>query len=158
MLDINSIIDKYTPTVYGIALSHMPSEADDIYQQTFLALHEKSPDFESEEHLKAWLIRTTLNYCKKAYTKSKRTISLEEAELTAVSPFSSKEENGVLIAVRSLPEKYRTVIWLFYFEDMSTEEIAKSLKISGGAVRTRLSRGRDLLREILTKGDLHYDL
>jgi RNA polymerase sigma-70 factor (ECF subfamily) len=161
MLDINieNIIHTYKKTVYSIALSHTRSkhDADDVFQEVFLVYFRKEPVFKNEEHRKAWLIRTTLNHCKKLTlsTWRKRTTSLEAApELTY--RFSSDEENAVHAALRELPEKYRTVLHLFYFEQYKTEEIGKILKINTGNVRTRLKRGRDLMRQKL-KGEYFYE-
>ncbi len=159
---IEEIIEKYSGMVYGIAVSHMRTkeDAEDIYQEVFLIYLEKRREFREEEHRKAWLIRTTLTCCKRAMASSykKRNILAGDAaetfgtgkEQAAVS-FELKEENEVYLAVLSLPPKYRIVIYLFYFEQQSVQEISRMLKRRAGTVRMQLTRGRELLREFLTQ-------
>ncbi|MCL2698410.1 MAG: sigma-70 family RNA polymerase sigma factor [Oscillospiraceae bacterium] len=159
--EIDEIINTYKKTVYGTALSHTRSrhDADDVFQEVFLVYFRKNPVFEDEEHRKAWLIRTTLNHCKKITlsTWRRKTTSLESAQEQSYSfNFSSCEENAVHAALRELPEKYRTVLHLFYFEQYKTEEIGKILNLSTVNVRVRLKRGRDLMRKKL-KGEYFYE-
>ncbi|MDR2532427.1 MAG: sigma-70 family RNA polymerase sigma factor [Oscillospiraceae bacterium] len=157
--DIDEIINTYKKTVYGTALSHTQNkfDADDVFQEVFLVYFKKNPTFQSEEHRKAWLIRTTLNLCKKVTLSAwrKKTTSLENAPEQSYQ-FVGKEENTVHSALRELPQKYGAVLYLFYFEEYKTEEIGKILKISTGNVRIRLKRGRDLMREKL-KGEYFYE-
>jgi RNA polymerase sigma-70 factor (ECF subfamily) len=160
--DVHSTVEKYQSLVYGIALSRVTNrfDADDIFQEVFLTYFQKNKTFKSEEHRKAWLIKVTLNCCKRALHNSwgKFTTTLEEsAALKELSyRFASKEENDIFIALREIPEKYRIVMQLFYFEEYSTEEIAKILGISAPNVRMRLSRGREKMRELL-KEDYFYE-
>jgi len=156
---INEIINTYKRTVYAAALSHTRNkhDADDVFQEVFLVYFSKNPVFENEEHRKAWLIRTTLNHCKKITLSSwrKKTVPLDNSHEQSYS-FASNEENEVHTALRELPHKYRTVLYLFYFEQYKTEEIGKIMQISTGNVRTRLKRGRDLMRQKL-KGEYFYE-
>jgi len=149
------IVEKYQQMVYGLALSRAGNkfDADDIFQEVFLIYFSKDRAFREDEHKKAWLIKTTLNCCKRALgsTWRKKTTSFDDRPELSYS-FTSKEENEVFAALRELPEKYRTVLHLFYFEDFPTEKIARILGISGANVRMRLKRGRDLMREKL-KGE-----
>jgi len=162
MLEIRQIVEEYQTMVYGIALSRAGNQfdADDIFQEVFLVYFKKGKNFCDEEHRKAWLIKTTLNCCKRALysTWRKKTAPLDQAgnsrELSY--NFVSQEENAVFTALRELPEKYRTVLHLFYIEQFKTEEIARSLGVTGMAVRTRLKRGRDMLREKL-KGEYDFE-
>jgi len=161
-LNIDEIISTYKKTVYSTALSHTGSkhDADDVFQEVFLVYFRKNLTFQSEEHRKAWLIRTTLNLCKKVTLSSwrKKTTSLESAPELSYN-FSSYEENSVHTALRELPQKYSAVLYLFYFEQYKTEEIGKILKISTGNVRIRLKRARDLMRAKLEnlKGEYFYE-
>ncbi|MCL2638807.1 MAG: sigma-70 family RNA polymerase sigma factor [Oscillospiraceae bacterium] len=162
--EINEIISTYKKTVYSVALSNTRSkhDADDVFQEVFLVYFRKNPVFKDEEHRKAWLIRTTLNHCKKITlsTWRKKTVSLVGGDVLGAPEltyqFSSNEENEVHAALRALPEKYRTVLHLFYFEQYKTEEIGRILKTSTVNVRVRLKRGRDLIREKL-KGEYFYE-
>jgi RNA polymerase sigma-70 factor (ECF subfamily) len=156
---IDEIINTYKKTVYAAALSHTRNkhDADDVFQEVFLVYFRKNPAFESEEHRKAWLIRTTLNHCKKITlsTWRKKTTALENAPELSYT-FASNEESEVHAALRELPHKYRTVLYLFYFEQYKTEEIGRIMKITTGNVRTRLKRGRDLMYQKL-KGEYFYE-
>lgn len=142
------VVRDYADTVYALALSqtHSRTDADDVFQEVFLAYARKNPKFESEEHRKAWFLRVTVNCCKKLwrYRKRHKTEPLEAAVL-----LETQEESDLFGELKHLPEKYRAVLHLFYFEDMSTEKIAQALHITPGAVRTRLSRARELLRKRL---------
>ena len=134
--DWNVLIDRYQNMVYGLALARTGSreDADDVFQEVFLALFRSGKTFREEEHRKAWLLRTTLNQSRRVTSSTwrNRTVPLEEGE-----------------AVESLPEDYRLPLYLFYFEELPTDQIAKALGIRPGTVRMRLSRGREQLRTLL---------
>lgn len=153
--DMEAVIARYRSTVYGLAFAKTGSraDADDVFQEVFLAYWNAQKDFRGEEHRKAWLLRTTVNHARRvtAATARKRSVPLEDAE-TVAAPFRRPEENRVWAALQSLPEEQRLPIYLFYFEELSTEAIAKALGVRPGAVRMRLSRGRERLRELL-KGE-----
>lgn len=144
----------YAGTVYGIALSHTGSraDADDVFQETFLAFHSSPKIFRGDEHIKAWLIRTAVNMSRRAVCgKHRRTAELDENIPGERFEFATDEQNDIADAVRRLPEKYRAVIWLHYFEDMPVRDIAKALGARESTVRSQLMRGRERLREILGK-------
>lgn len=149
--ETEKIIRKYSDTVYRLAYSYVrnKSDADDIFQEVFLRLIKNNPTFENEEHKKAWLIRTTMNCCKKHFSSAfvKHTVPLEVS-----IPFDAPEETGIDDALKKLKPKYRTVIHLYYYEEYSTEEIANILGEKPSAVRTRLTRARRSLGELL-KGE-----
>lgn len=153
--ELEETIRRYQNMVYGLALARTgsPADADDVFQETFLAYCRAGKTFREEEHRKAWLLRTALNLSRRVTesTYRKKVVPLEEGEEVA-EPFREPEENQVWQALQSLPEEYRLPIYLFYFEELSTGQIAKALSIRPGAVRMRLSRGREKLRELL-KGD-----
>ena len=110
-------------------------------------------EFENEKHIRAWLIRVAVNKAKnsnKSFWKRNK-VSLEDYRETF--SFETKESEELFDAVMKLPEKYRIVIHLFYFEDYTTGEIADVTKISISNVKVRLSRARELLRGLL-KEDL----
>ena len=146
---IETIIQRYKGTVYGVALSYTNnrSDADDIFQEVFLIYFKVKPQFNDEEHRKAWLIRTTINCSLRVVdsTYRKRTVPMDEMEEGSFQ-FESKEENAVYLALRVLPEKYRTVLQLFYFEDMSIERISRVLNIKPSTVKVQLMRGRELMK------------
>lgn len=153
--EMEELIDRYQNMVYGLALAktNSPADADDVFQEVFLACFQSGKIFRDEEHRKAWLLRTTINISRRytASTWRRKTVPLSEREDAPVL-FREPEENLVWEAVQALEESYRLPICLFYFQELSTQEIAKALSLRPGTVRMRLSRGRDMLREAL-KGD-----
>lgn len=153
--ELDEIIDRYQTTVYGLALAKTGSraDADDVFQEVFLAYFQTRKSFRDEEHRKAWLLRTTLNLCRRVTQSSwrKKTVPLSEREGAPVQ-FREPEEDRVWQALSALEEGYRLPLYLFYFQELSTQEIARALSLRPGAVRMRLSRGREQLRQAL-KGD-----
>lgn len=151
--EMAELIDRYQNMVYGLALAKTgsPMDADDVFQEVFLAYYRSGKTFRDEEHRKAWLLRTTVNHCRRITASSwrKKTAPLSEGEAVQ---FQEPEENLVWEAVQGLDEIYRLPVYLFYFQELTTGEIAKALSIRPGTVRMRLSRGREMLREAL-KGD-----
>jgi len=149
---INEIIDRYQDTVYGLALARTGNraDADDVFQEVFLAYHQCGKTFRDEEHRKAWLLRTTINQCRRVTSSTwrRKTVPLSEREDAPVQ-FRERSENQVWEALQGLAEDYRLPIYLFYFQELSTQEIAKILAVRPGTVRMRLTRGREQLREAL---------
>ena len=149
---IETVIQRYKATVYSVALSYVNNreDADDIFQEVFLIYFRTNPQFNDEEHRKAWLIRTTINCSKRVVdsTYRKRTVPMDEMEEESFE-FQTKEENAVYVALQALPEKYRTVLHLFYFEDMSIDMICKVLDLKSSTVKVQLMRGREMMKEKL---------
>ncbi|MBQ7354648.1 MAG: sigma-70 family RNA polymerase sigma factor [Clostridia bacterium] len=151
--DRDAIVERYADMVWRIALSRTRREdaAEEVFQEVFLRLFQKERSFNEEEHRKAWLIRATLVCCRSYLTASFRnaTLSLEEVGDCIALP----EEKSVLFeAMLRLPAKYRIPIQLYYIEGMDSDEGAKAMGIRSGTFRVRLSRGRNMLRELL-KGE-----
>lgn len=150
--ELERCILLYRNTVYRLAYSYLKNreDAEDISQEAFVKLYASKESFASDDNVKAWLIRVTVNLCKnllKASYRKNRTESFAEA----VSPPPDTDHMGEYIG-RLKPE-YSSVLYLFYYEGYSVKEIAEICRISSVAVRTRLSRGRDKLREMLLKED-----
>lgn len=144
---------RFAADVYRLAYAHTGSSADaeDVTQDVFLRLLTKAPDFADDEHAKAWLLRVAVNRTRDLFRSPwRRKVPLETAE--AYPAPAGPIPGETLAAVLDLPPKLRTVIHLFYYEDLSVREIAQLLQIREGAVKTRLSRARVLLREYLTQG------
>lgn len=154
--DRNAVVDLYAKTVWRIALSRTRREdwAEEVFQNVFLRLFRKERRFDSEEHRKAWIIRTTLNCCKDyfATAMASDTVSLEELGDSLAVP--EEKRDGLEVLLR-LPAKYRVPLQLYYIEGMSAEECAAVLKLRPGAFRVRLSRGKAMLKELL-KGEGIY--
>lgn len=149
--DTKDAIEKYTRTVYSIALSHTPTaaDADDVFQETFLAYHRCGTAWTDEEHRKAWLIRTAVNISRRICHSAKRHLPETADSDRTDFPFETSEETEIMTAVKGLSEKYRTAVMLYYFEEMSVREIAAVLKTGESTIRSRLSRARDALRKSL---------
>lgn len=147
------IVELFADMVFRIALSRTRREdaAEEVFQEVFLRLFEKERTFNDDEHIKAWLIRTTLICCKRYQTAlfQHPTLTLEEVGELAALP---EEDKGLYQAILRLPAKYRLPIQLYYIEEVPAEECAKLLGLRPGSFRSRLSRGKAILREIL-KGD-----
>lgn len=147
-------ITVYSDMVYRLAFSQTRNkdDADDVFQEVFLRYIRKKPVFETEEHKKAWLIRVTVNCCKKMWLSAwiKRMVPMDENIL-----FETKEEISLHYELNKLPVKYRTVIHLFYYENMSIEEISRVQHKKPSTVRAQLTRARYRLKEIM-KGE--YDV
>lgn len=144
-------IERYAGMVRRLCMVHLKNEADteDIFQTVFLKYVTTSVTFESEEHEKAWLIRVTINACKdllKSFFRS-RAVSLEE--LLEQPDELSRENREVLSAVLSLPEKYRDVVYLHYYEGYTAPEIGHLLKKNPNTIYTLLTRARQLLKDAL---------
>lgn len=142
-------VERWGDLVWRLALARTAnvSDAEDVFQEVFLRYFRHEDRFDSDEHRKAWLIRCTVNRAKSLLASPwrRRTVPLDTAAQVGVED----EYREVYSAVLSLPAKYRAVIHLFYFEGLSVAEIAAALGAAEGTVKSRLSRGRALLREAL---------
>ena len=153
-MHIDDVIEACQSTVYGIALTRTRSkdDADDIFQEVFLAYFRKNPQCLDPGHLKAWLINATMNCTKKCLRQRARAgVPMEEVP-EEIFAFETPADTALYDALCALPEPYRTVLHLFYFEDMPVERVANALGRRAGTVRMQLTRGRALLREEL-KGE-----
>ena len=144
-------VGQYQDMVYRVALHQFGilQDAEDAVQEVFLRLYTEEKLFESGEHLRRWLIRVTLNVCRDTLKSPwrKRRVPLDTVPDQPV--FDKPEERELYQAVMALPEKYRVTLYLFYYEELSTKEIAELLGLRQTAVTTRLSRGRELLKKRL---------
>lgn len=145
---------KYIDTVFRVALNYLKNgeEADDVTQNVFLKLWKEKKPFDSEEHIRNWLIRVTINECKSLLRTNWRNRESFEDYAQKLS-FVTPEHSELFYAVMDLPKKYRMPIYLYYYEDYSTGEVAKILGIPRATVGTHLRRGRQMLREILQEVD-----
>lgn len=148
---IEKMIEKYSNTVYRIALTRCGTieNAEDVFQDVFIKFSEKLPNFENEEHEKAWFIRVTINLSKniKQSAWNRKVTNLDENLI-----FENPEENEVFSVVYQLPQNYKTVIYLSYYEGYKVKEIAKLMKTKEGTIKTWLFRARQMLKEKLEGG------
>lgn len=150
-----ALAKQHMDTVFRTALSYLksPADADDITQTVLMKLYRYDGTFESDAHIRNWLIRVTVNACKSALRSPWR--RMEDIEEYANSiEFPTREHSELFEAVMALPANYRVVIYLFYYEGYSTRELANILSVPEATVRTRLMRGREKLRKTLTEADI----
>ena len=147
---------KYIDTVYRLALTRMKNvpEAEDITQTVFLKLYREPKPFASEAHVKHWLIRVTINECNKVFRNPFRAAE-NIADYANTLRFETAEQSDLFDAVMALSEKYRLPIFLYYYEEYSTAEISKLLKLPVPTVITRLRRGREQLKRHLQEAEYH---
>ena len=151
---VEEIIDRYSNLIYRVAYMNVrvKADADDIFQQVWCTYFQKNKKFESEDHRKYWIINVTLKCCKKMYLSSwyRKTVFLEEFPL--LTEEMPEKDYEVYYAMMNLPEKYRTPIYLYYYESLSVDEISKALKVNPSTIKSQLKRGREKLKDQL-KGD-----
>ena len=151
-INIENIIRRYQNTIFRIAFTYCrnKSDAEDIAQEVFLRYLKYNKDFETEEHLKAWLIRVAVNLSKDLLRSSwmSKTDSISKHENLFAE---DQEKSEIYYAIMSLSEKYRSVIFLYYYEDYDVKEIAEILDRSETAVQTQLRRARAILKQKLNE-------
>ncbi len=149
--DYLKAVQRNYKRIYLIALSYLNNhyDAEDIMQNVFMKLLKTNKIFNSDEHIDKWLTVTCVHKCKDFFRSPfrKSTVTLEE--LNEIYTFDSSKKADILNSILSLPPKERTVVHLFYYEDLSVEEIAKITKSNASTVKTRLHRGRKKLKSIL---------
>ncbi|MDO4747680.1 MAG: sigma-70 family RNA polymerase sigma factor [Eubacteriales bacterium] len=147
-LEFEQVVRKYNQTVVSVCIMRLKNwaDAEDCFQNTFVRLYQKSPEFSDESHLKAWLIRVAINECKNHIKKNSKTIYLDDQNDCAVD--FPKDSMDISWALLQLQPKYRDVLYLYYVEQYKVDEIAYILKLNPNTVKTTLKRGREKLRTI----------
>lgn len=151
--NLDELLEVYGDMVYRVALQNMGNIADaqDVAQDVFLRILKKQPQFTSKTHEKAWILRVTINICKDywKYQRLRTTVELKD------NLADSKEtaDFGLLYVVMQLPEKYRNVIYLFYYEELSVAMIADILQKKEATILTWLHRARKQLKNRLEEGE-----
>lgn len=153
--ELEQVMQQYGTTVYRLAYSHLRSvsDAEDVYQEVFIRYFRKRPGFDNEEHRKAWLLRVTLNRARSCATSAWRrhTVPLENQ-----ISFPEPESRQLDEALAQLRPGERSLLHLFYFEELSVREISQLLGRKESTVRTQLTRARNALKTIM-KGEDHYE-
>lgn len=152
-LDFIKAVDEFSGDIYRIAFSYCnnQSDAEDVTQNTFLKLLQSDELFNNNEHMKKWLFRVAINNCKdmsKSFWKRK-IVPLDELNENNWGEEFSIEDSNLYYAITKLPQKYKLVIHLFYFEDYSIKEISEILNLKVTTVQTQLMRARNKLKETL---------
>ena len=146
------LVNLYADMILRISYQYLKQtcDAEDICQTVFLKYLTSNMTFESIEHEKAWIIRTTINACKDHFKSAffRRTVALDDAAQIAAP---AVPDSWLLDAMKGLPEKYRLSLYLYYYEEYSAREIAQVMGVRESAVGQYLARGRRKLRTILTE-------
>lgn len=151
--ELEQVLEMYGNTVYRMAYACMRSamDAEDVYQDVFLRYFQKRPEFQSEEHRRAWLLRVTVNRARTIFRSAwfRHTVPLED-QVAFVQP----EEQKLDEALAQMKSGERKLLHLFYYESLSVREIGRLLKRKESTVRTQLTRARRRLAEIM-KGEAY---
>ena len=144
-------IQKYSNMIYRLALSMLKNrdDSEDVYQEVIIKFCKHYEELNDEEYEKAWLIRVTINQCKSLLRLS---WFKNRDELDENIPHLDKVKDDVYYAVSELPLKYRTVIYLFYYEGYKISEIAKILNEKESTIKSQLSRARAMLKNKIEGG------
>lgn len=152
--EFTRIVKTYIDTVYRVALNNLKdsTRADDVTQEVFLRLYKAKNVPVGDEHIKAWLIRVAINESKRIFTSPwSRCVSLDTLEFH--SSTHNFENFEMMELVMGLPPKYRTAVYLHYYEGYSTLEMSALLNVSQSAVCTRLERARKMLKQTLWEAE-----
>jgi len=158
------LMKRFGNKVFKLAYYHLKDrqQAEDVTQEVFCRVYQNLGKFRNESSYYTWIYRITVNLCRD-YLRSayfRRIIPwsdfryLDNLQKSEERLFEVAEGGEVFRKVMDLPLKYRTVLALYYFEEMTTKEIGEVLNLKENAVRTRLSRARNILREILARGEV----
>lgn len=147
-LTFEQVVEKFSDTITKVCLVRLQNwaDAEDCYQNTFLTLYQKSPEFNDENHLKAWLMRVAINEAVDCIRSNKKSYSLDEVKEVVFA--IDDDENDLSFAMLQLKPKYRNVIYLHYYEGYKLEEIANILELKLNTVKSLLKRGKEKLRNI----------
>ena len=150
-LSATEAYEKYADRVFAAAFAvcRDRADADDVTQDTFTRYIARDQQYESEEHIKAWLLRVAVNRARDMTRAFWRKNRVPWEDHMAELPFEEPADSRLFAAVMALPERYRTAIHLFYYEDWTIAQIASALHAREGTVKSWLSRGRKLLKNIL---------
>lgn len=146
--EIKELVEKYTSLIFRVSYCILGNrdDAEDAVQDAFLKYLTKAPEFESEEHRKAWLIRVVTNISKNMmmFRIRKETVNIEDVKNIGIC----ENDYETFELIMSLPSKYKVVMTLYYIEGYKSKEIAEIIGIKEEAVRKRLQKGREILRRL----------
>ena len=154
--EIAEIYTRHSKTVYRVCFAYMknPADTEDAVQDTFFQLIKSGPAFESEEHEKAWLIRVATNLCKNQLRSWwRRHEDLEDYKELIGTEDQEDQYTDLKYALMRLPDKYKTVVVLYYYEDYKSEEIANILGKPASTIRNYLCDARIILKKYLEESE-----
>mgnify|MGYP002795754310 FL=1 len=145
------IAEQYRDNLFAIAFQYTKNaaDADDMVQIALLKCYQAKKPFENEQHIRHWLIRVTVNECKRYLVSPWRRYTAPIGDYAETLGFENPEQSALFFAVMELPQKYRVPVHLYYYEGYSVREIAEALGLRESAVQTRLLRARQKLRQKL---------
>lgn len=158
-MTVEEVLSRYSNMVYRLAYARTMNkcDAEDITQEVFIKYMKHGQKLIGEEHRKAWLIRVTVNASKSLLVSpwNRRRVAMEEVEgaLEGESGLERDFDNSLLQEIRKLPEKYRVIVHLFYFEELSVKEIGALTGMKESTVKSQLHRARAILRKNLKEED-----
>lgn len=149
-MSVEEVVERFSTDVFRMAYARTnnKTDAEDITQETFIKYMKETKPFEDEKHVKAWLLRVTINQSINLVTSAwyRKSTAMEEADAIAKE---LEEKSDVYDAVMKLPERYRVVVHLYYYEGYSVQEISNLLKIKESTIKSQLKRARAKLKEML---------
>lgn len=151
-----ALAGRYRDMVYRIALNRLrnPADAEDVMQEVLLKLYLHKGSFADEQNAKHWLIRVTLNQCTSLWRSPwKKSVPMDD--LCRDLTFTDSKDSELFLAVMGLPAQHRTILYLFYYEDLTVKEIANLMGLTVTTVTSRLHRARKRLKYDLTEGANH---
>ena len=150
-IPVQELVEMYKNNIYAAAFNICKSAADaeDVVQDTFLQYYMTKKEFDDEKHIRYWILRVAINKAKNIQSSFRRKNEMSLEDYVETLTFETPESRELFEEVMKLPEKYRVVIHLFYYEDYSIKEIAKILRVTESSVKVRLSRGRAKLKDAL---------
>lgn len=158
-MTVEEVLTRYSNMVYRLAYARTMNkcDAEDITQEVFIKYMKHQHEFSEEEYRKAWLIRVTINASKSLLTSAwnRKRVSMDQVNdiMEGNSGLEKDFDNSLLCEVAKLPEKYRVVVHLFYFEELSVKEISNATGIKETTVKSHLHRARELLKKNLKEED-----
>lgn len=156
---VEQALERFGDDILRLAFSYMKSreDAEDVVQDVLIRYMQSAKIFEDMEHVKAWLLRVAANLCKDKLKSAsrQREVVIPEGYEVAITSEMTEGESDIVQAVMALPEKYRSVIHLYYFEEYSTTEVADILQKKEVTVRSLLKRGREKLEKMMKGDDGH---
>jgi RNA polymerase sigma-70 factor (ECF subfamily) len=147
--DTAYIVNEFGDMMYKLAMAQVNNKSDayDVVQDVLLKIYIKKPVWNTPEHVKAWLIRATINRCRDYNRKNKQTVDI--SEVYDVADLKSTLDYELQEALANLPQKFKSVLYLYYYEGYKIHEIAKILKLGESGTKKRLVKAREILKEYM---------
>lgn len=158
---LDHLMDKYGNSILHLAYSYVGNReiAEDLTQEIFVKCYQKMDQYQKRSSLKSWLWRIAINHCKdylKSWHYKHIVISDEQAKCTSSGErevehevIQKYEDEQLVQAVLSLPDTYREVLYLYYFEELKIKEISNLINVNQNTIKTRLKKAKEILKDRL---------